>query len=188
MKPWGSLGCSDHESVEFRILRERRHIAGLQPQLEESTLWPVQGPAQKNPMGYGPEQKTGPGALADFQGFPPPDSRMVHPNRNSSKSGKRPAQMKKELLTKLIHEKAAYERWQQGQMTQEEYRDTLSMQGQGQESQSLPQSETGEVHEWQQGLLQVYQQQEEDYRKYEPSTEKVTKDMVKDELCLSLYW
>lgn len=29
MKPGGSLGCNDHKMVEFRILRETRHIAGL---------------------------------------------------------------------------------------------------------------------------------------------------------------
>ncbi|GAB0209624.1 hypothetical protein GRJ2_003428100 [Grus japonensis] len=43
----GSLGCSDHEMVECRILRavkegtQQAHYPGLQ----ESRLWPLEGPA-----------------------------------------------------------------------------------------------------------------------------------------------
>lgn len=38
----------------------------------------------------------------------------------------------------------------------------------------------------QEGLLHV--QQEEDNRKHGLSTDKVIKDIVKDEPCISLYW
>lgn len=52
--------------------------------------------------------------------------------------------------------------WQHEQMTQEEYRDTVQA---FRESQIPPGVQSGR-HEWEQkGLLQLYQQQEEDYRK-----------------------
>ncbi|PKU36104.1 hypothetical protein llap_13592 [Limosa lapponica baueri] len=47
--------------------------------LQESRLWPVQGYAWKNPMGYNPGEKRGPGQLVDFQGSSP-SSRVVHPD------------------------------------------------------------------------------------------------------------
>lgn len=36
-------------------------------------------------------------------------------------------EMKKELLTKLGHKKKVYTSWKQGQVTQEEYRDTVQL-------------------------------------------------------------
>lgn len=53
-------------------------------------------------------------------------------HRKSSKSGRRPAQISKELLTKFRHQKEAHKRWKKVQVAQEEYRDTdcLAMQGQ----------------------------------------------------------
>jgi len=46
MKLKGSLGCSNHELVELKILRASR-IGALKahyPGLQESRLWPLQGP------------------------------------------------------------------------------------------------------------------------------------------------
>ncbi|KAK4806252.1 hypothetical protein QYF61_013396 [Mycteria americana] len=54
VKVKGSLGCRDHEMVEFRILRGRREEGEKQahnPGLQESRLWPFQGSAWKSPMG-----------------------------------------------------------------------------------------------------------------------------------------
>jgi len=52
VKVKGSLGCSDHEMVEFKILRAARRVhseEGAQqacyPGLQESRLWPPQGSA-----------------------------------------------------------------------------------------------------------------------------------------------
>ncbi|GAB0179939.1 hypothetical protein GRJ2_000459200 [Grus japonensis] len=43
----GSLGCIDHETVEFKILRAAKKGAqqALYPGLQESRLWPLQGSA-----------------------------------------------------------------------------------------------------------------------------------------------
>ncbi|GAB0178861.1 hypothetical protein GRJ2_000351400 [Grus japonensis] len=44
----GSFGCSDHEMVEFKILTQGSEEGKQQdhcPGLQESSLWPLQGPA-----------------------------------------------------------------------------------------------------------------------------------------------
>ncbi|GAB0184141.1 hypothetical protein GRJ2_000879400 [Grus japonensis] len=41
----GSLGCSDHEMVEFRILGAARRACSNYPGLQQSRLWPLQGSA-----------------------------------------------------------------------------------------------------------------------------------------------
>ncbi|KAK4816298.1 LOW QUALITY PROTEIN: hypothetical protein QYF61_014596 [Mycteria americana] len=77
-------------------------------------------------MGYGPGEKMSPGQLFDFQGSPPSGSGMVHPEmQKSNKGSRRPAWMTRELLTKLRYEQEVYDKWKQGQVTQEEYRDTV---------------------------------------------------------------
>jgi len=44
----GSLGCSDHEMIEFRILRAVRRAPQQvhYPRPQESRLWPLQGATQ----------------------------------------------------------------------------------------------------------------------------------------------
>jgi len=42
VKVKGSLGCSDHEMVEFKILRAARRVCSKLATLE-SRLWPPQG-------------------------------------------------------------------------------------------------------------------------------------------------
>jgi len=41
----GSLACSDHEMVEFKILRAVRRAHSKTPGFQESRLWPLQGSA-----------------------------------------------------------------------------------------------------------------------------------------------
>lgn len=76
--------------------------------------------------------------------------------------------MTKELLTILTHQGDT-----QGVDTQEEYRDTVQVCSNGdQESQSIPAAESGKSWAGQQeGLLQVYQQQEEGQGKCRPAAE-----------------
>lgn len=47
---------------------------------------PVQGPAWKNPMAYGPGEKREQGDLVDFQRTLALSSRMVHPRKSSKGS------------------------------------------------------------------------------------------------------
>ena len=79
----GSLGCSDHEMVEFRILRavRRVHSKLTYPGLQESRLWPPQGSAWWSTMGQSSGGKRGPRQLANIQGSPPPSSGAMHPNK-----------------------------------------------------------------------------------------------------------
>ena len=45
VKVKGSLGCSDHEMVEFKIRRAARRVQAHYPGLPESRLWHLQEPA-----------------------------------------------------------------------------------------------------------------------------------------------
>lgn len=76
-----SLGCSDHESQDLRILSEQgkkqEHSAGLQ----ESRLWPLQRSACKSPMEKGPAVQKDPRRLVNIQGSPPPSSRALLPTK-----------------------------------------------------------------------------------------------------------
>lgn len=85
----------------------------------------VQGPAWKHPMGTVPERR-GAGELTDFQGSPPPRSRMVHPAL-CSKGGRRPAWINKMLLTKLQHKKEEYKRWKTGVKQSRRNKDTVQV-------------------------------------------------------------
>jgi len=56
VKVGGSLGCSDGEMVEFRILRGRSRVISRLKTLDfRRANWPFQGPAWRNPVGQGLE-------------------------------------------------------------------------------------------------------------------------------------
>lgn len=69
-----------------------------------------------------PGEMRRPGHPDNFQGSPAPSSRMIPVIRKSSKSGKRPSWMNKELLIKLQHKKEEYKRLKQDHISWEEYR------------------------------------------------------------------
>lgn len=50
----GSLGCSTHEMLEFKILREARTAHS---KLEKSRLWPLHGSSSRVPWDKAPEGK-----------------------------------------------------------------------------------------------------------------------------------
>lgn len=54
-------------------------------------------------------EKRGLGRLVEFQGSPPPSSKVIHPDVHGCLS-----------LTKLKHRKEVCKRWKQAQLTQEE--------------------------------------------------------------------
>lgn len=76
----GSLGCSDHETVEFRRREEckkQEHNFGFQ----DSSLQFLQRRAWKNPKRYGPEEERDPEEQLDTERSHPTSSRKVHTDK-----------------------------------------------------------------------------------------------------------
>ncbi|GAB0187691.1 hypothetical protein GRJ2_001234400 [Grus japonensis] len=124
----GSLGCSDHEMVEFRILRAARRACsklntldfskadfGLFRDLLDRIPW------DKALKGRGAQD-----SWLIFKGhLLQAQERCIPTKRKSSKSTKRPLWMNKELLGKVEQKKEAYRGWKQGQVAWQEYRETV---------------------------------------------------------------
>ncbi|GAB0205636.1 hypothetical protein GRJ2_003029200 [Grus japonensis] len=124
----GSLGCSDHEMVEFRILRAARRALSKLTALDFSRadfglFRDVLGriPWDKALEGRGAQDSwlIFKGHLLQAQG------RCIPTKSKSSKTTKRPLWMNKELLGKVKQEKEAYRGWKQGQVAWEDYRETV---------------------------------------------------------------
>ena len=73
-----TLGCSDHEMVEFKILRCRSRAMSRVTNLDFK-LWPLQRPARGIPWARALEGKRGPGELDSVRGPLPPSSKSMHP-------------------------------------------------------------------------------------------------------------
>ncbi|GAB0204405.1 mitochondrial enolase superfamily member 1 [Grus japonensis] len=124
----GSLGCSDHEMVEFRILRAARRVHGKLAILDfrraDFDLF-------RDLLGRIPWDKAleGRGAQDSWLIFKhhllQAQERCIPTKRESSKNTQRPAWMNKELLGKVKQNKEAYRGWKQGQVAWEEYRETV---------------------------------------------------------------
>ncbi|GAB0176939.1 mitochondrial enolase superfamily member 1 [Grus japonensis] len=131
----GSLGCSDHEMVEFKILRAvrrahsklttlafRRADFGLFRDLLGSIPW------VKALEGRGAQD-----SWLIFKGhLLQAQEQCIPTKRKSGKNTKRPPWMNKELLGKVKRKKEAYRGWKQGeggwkqgQVAWEEYRETV---------------------------------------------------------------
>ncbi|GAB0209103.1 mitochondrial enolase superfamily member 1 [Grus japonensis] len=78
VKVKGSLGCSDHEMVEFRILREG---SGTKSKLTTLDFRSAGFGLLKDLLGRFPGGKRGPRKLVNIQGSPSPSSREFHPNK-----------------------------------------------------------------------------------------------------------
>lgn len=80
---WEQPWHSGSHGMEFRLLSggEKAQSHDHSPGLPKSRLRPLQRSAWKNPGGHPPGEKRGPGVMAEFQGSPPPSSRMVHPHK-----------------------------------------------------------------------------------------------------------
>ncbi|GAB0190131.1 hypothetical protein GRJ2_001478400 [Grus japonensis] len=124
----GSLGCSDCEMVEFRILRAARRahskLTTLDFRRADFGLF-------RDLLGRIPWDKAleGRGAQDSWLIFRShllqAQERCIPTKRKSSKSTKRPPWMNKELLGKVKQKKEAYRGWKQGQVAWEEYRETV---------------------------------------------------------------
>ncbi|GAB0204525.1 mitochondrial enolase superfamily member 1 [Grus japonensis] len=124
----GSLGCSDHKMVEFRILRAARRVCSKLTTLDfrraDFGLF-------RDLLGRIPWDKAlaGRGAQDSWLIFKghllQAQERCIPTKRKSSKNTKRPPWMNKELLGKAKQKKEAYRGWKQGQVAWEEYRETV---------------------------------------------------------------
>ncbi|GAB0199646.1 hypothetical protein GRJ2_002430000 [Grus japonensis] len=123
-----SLGCSDHEMVEFRILRAARRAHSKLTTLDFSR---ANFGLFRDLLGRLPWDKIleGRGAQESWLIFKghllQAQERCIPTKRKSSKSTKRPLWMNKELLGKVKQKKEAYRGWKQGQVAWEEYRETV---------------------------------------------------------------
>ncbi|GAB0180284.1 hypothetical protein GRJ2_000493700 [Grus japonensis] len=121
----GSLGCSDHETVEFKILRaaKRAHskVTTLDFRRADFGLF-------RDLLGRVPWDKAleGRGAQESWLVFKghllQAQERCIPTKTTSGKTARRPAWMNKELLDKLRHKQEAYRGWKRGQVAWEEYR------------------------------------------------------------------
>ncbi|GAB0193880.1 mitochondrial enolase superfamily member 1 [Grus japonensis] len=124
----GSLGCSDHEMVEFKILRAARRahskLTALDFRRADFGLF-------RDLLGRIPWDKAleGRGAQDSWLIFKhhllQAQVRCIPTKRKSSKTTKRPPWMNKELLGKDKQKKEAYRGWKQGQVAWEKYRETV---------------------------------------------------------------
>ncbi|GAB0180313.1 hypothetical protein GRJ2_000496600 [Grus japonensis] len=124
----GSLGCSDHEMVEFKILRAARRVHSKLTTLDfrraDFGLFrdlPVRVPWHKSLEGRGTCESwlVFKGHLLQAQ------ERCIPTKRKSDKNARRPAWMNRKFLDKLRHKQEAYRGWKQGRGAWEEYREIV---------------------------------------------------------------
>ncbi|GAB0209530.1 mitochondrial enolase superfamily member 1 [Grus japonensis] len=124
----GSLGCSDHEMVEFSILRaaRRAHSKLTTLDLRRADFGLLRDLLGRIPWDKALEGRGAQDSWLVFKGhLLQAQERCIPTKRKSSKTTKRPPWMNKELLGKLKHKKEAYRGWKQGQVAWEEYRETV---------------------------------------------------------------
>lgn len=119
-----SLGCSDHQTVEVRILREGNNAKSRITTPDSRWLWPVQGPAWENLMGYSPGEEFRRAGWFTSITF----SRL----KNSSSwwagnQAKVTGALRGWTSSSWVHSKMkrAYMKWKKGQVTQELCRNTV---------------------------------------------------------------
>jgi len=124
----GSLGCSDHEIVEFKMLRAARRVHSKLTTLDFrradlSLFRDLLGRVLRA------EALEGRGAQESWLIFQDhllqAQETCIPTKRKSGKNTRRPAWMNEELLDKLKHKKEAYRAWKKGQVPWEQYRETV---------------------------------------------------------------
>ncbi|GAB0205316.1 mitochondrial enolase superfamily member 1 [Grus japonensis] len=124
----GSLGCSDHKMVEFRILRAARRACSRLTTLDfrRADFGLFRDLLGRIPWDKAREGRGAQDSWLIFKGhLLQAQQRCIPTKRKSSKTTKRPPWMNKELLGKVRHKKEAYRGWKQGQVAWEEYRETV---------------------------------------------------------------
>ena len=128
MKFGGSLVCSDHEMVEFRILRGADRTMGRYITLD---FWRDNFALFKDLLGVIPQVR----ALEDNgvqeiwllfrHHFLHTQDQCVTMSKKSCKGDRRPAWMSKELLVKFKWKEKVYRMWKEEQVTWEEYENVV---------------------------------------------------------------
>ncbi|GAB0209274.1 mitochondrial enolase superfamily member 1 [Grus japonensis] len=124
----GSLGCSDHEMVEFRILRAARRARSKLPTLDfrRADFGLFRDLLGRIPWDKALEGRGAQDSWLVFKGhLLQAQERCIPAKKKSGKTTKRPPWMNKELLDKVKHKKEACRGWKQGQVAWEEYRETV---------------------------------------------------------------
>ena len=124
----GSLCCSDHEMVEFDILRTVRRVCSKLTALDfkraDFGLW--RSLLRKVPWDKALEGRGAQDCWLIFKDHLLQAQECCVPTRRKcSRRARRPPWMDKELLRKIRGKKEAYKRWKQGQAAWEEYRDVV---------------------------------------------------------------
>ena len=116
----GSLGCSDHKMVEFKILRVSKRVcskfATLDYRRADFELL-RRATREKLLEGRGANKKAN-----WYQGPFPPSAEAVHSEKKTSKEARRPPRINKELLEL---KKKVYREWKQEQVTWEDYKEAV---------------------------------------------------------------
>jgi len=128
VKVKGSLGCSNHEMVAFKILRAARRVCSKLATLDFRR---ADFGLLRDLLGRVPWDKPleGGGAQESWSVFKDhllqAQERCIPTKRKSGRNARRPTWMNKELLAKLKQKKEAYRGWKQGQVAREEYREIV---------------------------------------------------------------
>ncbi|GAB0181788.1 mitochondrial enolase superfamily member 1 [Grus japonensis] len=128
VKVGGSLGCNDHEMVEFRILRGRSRAISRTTTLDfrRANFGLFKDLLGRISWVRALEGKEAQETWSIFKHhFLQAQNRCILKNKKSSKRGQIPAWMSKELLEKLKGKKEVYSMWKKGLATWEEYRDVV---------------------------------------------------------------
>ncbi|GAB0183929.1 mitochondrial enolase superfamily member 1 [Grus japonensis] len=124
----GSLGCSDHKMVEFRILRAAKRACSKLTTLDfrRADCGLFRDLLGRIPWDKALEGRGAQDSWLIFKGhLLQAQQRCIPTKRKSSKNTKKPPWMNKELLGKVKQKKEAYRGWKQGQVAWEEYRETV---------------------------------------------------------------
>ncbi|GAB0205000.1 hypothetical protein GRJ2_002965600 [Grus japonensis] len=124
----GSLGCSGHEMVEFKILRAVRRALSKLTTLDfrRADFGLFRDLLGRIPWDKALEGRGAQDSWLVFKGhLLQAQEQCIPTKRKSGKNTKRPPWMNKELLSKVKHNMEAYRGWKQGQVAWEEYRETV---------------------------------------------------------------
>ncbi|GAB0186589.1 hypothetical protein GRJ2_001124200 [Grus japonensis] len=128
MKLKGSLGCSDHEMVEFKIHKavRRAHSKFITLNFRRADFGLFRDLLGRIPWDKALEGRGAQDSWLTFKGhLLQAQEQYIPAKRKSGKNTRKPAWMNKELLGKVKHKKEAYRGWQQGQVAWEKYRETV---------------------------------------------------------------
>jgi len=120
VKVKGSLGCSDHEMVELKILRAARRV---HRKLATLDFRRADFGLLRELLGRIPQDEALEGRMAQESWLVFKDhllqaqQRCIPTKRKSRRNTRRPTRMIRELLAKLQQKKEAYRGWKQGQVS-----------------------------------------------------------------------